>query len=68
MIWQGENANNIIYEQAISSIDLDQWNYYNFEDPLPINNNDQLWVGFYIESSNGFAGVVDFTGSQIYQD
>jgi hypothetical protein len=63
MVWQGENANNLIYEQAISSIDINQWNYYNFEDPLPINNNDHLWVGFYIESSNHFAGVGTFTGN-----
>lgn len=63
LIWQGPNAENLIYEQEITVIDFDVWNTITLINPVQIDANEELKVGFRMISSEEGAGVGEFTGN-----
>jgi len=47
-VWQGELAENLVYQQQISAVDSMVWNEINLEGSFEIDANSELWVGFEI--------------------
>lgn len=63
LIWQGPNAESLIYEEEITTIEYDEWNTITLTNPVHIDANEELQVGFRMISSEEGAGVGEFTGN-----
>ncbi len=62
-IWKGNNAAELIFQQTLSSINYEEWNEVTLSTPVSIDNNQQLWVGYYVETSGYTAGCGDYSGN-----
>lgn len=62
-IWKGENAAILLFEQELIDLTFDAWNEINLNSTIPIDPNEQLWVGFDVTSSGYPAGFGNFVGS-----
>lgn len=47
-IWQGEDADSLVYSQPISSIVNEAWNLVTLNDLIAINISSELWIGLEI--------------------
>lgn len=57
--WSGDSAENVPTSIVSSEIDLDQWNFFDVDPPIPIDVNESLWIGFHCNSRDGFPVSVD---------
>ena len=48
-IWTGENAETLVYEQAISSFTLGEWNDFALDTPYVIDASQPIYIGFNVE-------------------
>jgi len=62
-IWKEENASTLIYEQELFDLEYDNWNEITLNQSIPIDISEQLWVGFYVETSGYPAGAGNYTGN-----
>jgi len=46
LVWTGDNATNLVVNQAVANVIPEQWNEVFLENPVPINIFEELWVGF----------------------
>jgi len=47
-VWSGENASTLLIFQPLSDLVVNQWNSILLDTPVPININEELWVGYTI--------------------
>lgn len=52
-IWYGPNASTLIAQQLAVDVITGVWNELVFDVPIEINVNNELWVGYTIDPSNG---------------
>ncbi|PLX02061.1 MAG: hypothetical protein C0595_12375 [Marinilabiliales bacterium] len=59
-VWEGAEAENLIYEQFVTDVESEQFTEVQLESPVLIDNDKELWIGYYIHTSPGsFAAGVD---------
>ncbi|NOR87119.1 MAG: hypothetical protein GQ527_05870, partial [Bacteroidales bacterium] len=64
-IWSGENAEDLVYEEILPTVNYNEWNEITLETSVAINANTPLWVGYHIESNGGYVcGVGEYTGDE----
>lgn len=61
-IWEGDNAASLIYEQAVSSYQANQWNEIVLDQEVSFDHTKQIWVGFYVETTEYPAGYGTYSG------
>lgn len=53
-IWKGENGANLVYAQALGSINENSWNTVDLISPLSLDVSEELYIGFsIIDQPNG---------------
>ncbi|MFW5705748.1 MAG: carboxypeptidase regulatory-like domain-containing protein, partial [Bacteroidota bacterium] len=52
-IWKGENAVDLLYEQALENLSQDAWNTVTLDTPVAIDNTQELWVGYEVDHVAG---------------
>jgi hypothetical protein len=58
-IWQGANAANLIYSEAVASPIIGTMNEYVLATEVPFDINDELWIGFNVNTSTGYPAGCD---------
>ncbi len=58
-VWTGAGAANLVVDQAVASPLIGQWNYVTLTTPVPINIAQELWVGYYINTTTGYPAGCD---------
>lgn len=61
-IWEGGNYGNpgsLIYDIPIETPQINNWNEYLLENPVMIQENNEYWIGYYLNHNSGYypAGV-----------
>ncbi len=67
-IWNGDHAANLIYEENITEeIIIGEWNEIVLSNPIPIEENKELWVGYTITHESGtFSAATDAGPAVVY--
>jgi hypothetical protein len=58
-VWIGAGPANLVVDQAVSNPLINQWNYVTLSTPVPIDITQELWVGYYVNTTTGFPAGVD---------
>jgi hypothetical protein len=58
-VWFGEGAQNLVADQLVGSPISGQWNYVTLISPPPIDITQELWVGYYVNTTGGYPAGVD---------
>ncbi|TVR40567.1 MAG: hypothetical protein EA394_07840, partial [Bacteroidia bacterium] len=62
-VWQGNNPPSMVYEQAVTSYSLNEMNTIELTQPVNININEDLWVGYRLvadpDGSSLFPAAID---------
>ncbi len=53
-VWQGPNAATLLVDQAVPVVNLDEWNIIDVISPVPIDVNQELWIGLNVNASGGW--------------
>jgi len=51
-VYQGEDG-DVIYEQEVASVSFNDWNTINLDNPVEININESIWVGYHVVHNSG---------------
>jgi hypothetical protein len=62
-IWKGPNAGTLIHEQPLTSVNANEWNEVDLSTSVPIDVNDELWVGYYVVTTGFPAGCGNYMGN-----
>lgn len=57
-IWEGANA-SLVYEQDVNDPVIDSWNYILLDTIHPIDINQELWIGYHIQTLTGYPAGCD---------
>ncbi len=58
-VWVGAGAANMVVDQTVASPLIGQWNYVALTTPVPIDITNELWVGYYINTTTGYPAGCD---------
>jgi hypothetical protein len=58
-IWQGEGPDQMIYEQEVTDFQIEQWNHVVLSDSILVNINQELWIGYNINTPTGYPAGCD---------
>ncbi len=58
-VWQGENAANLLVEQPVANPTIDDWNEVELDNPVLIDNSQELWIGYRCNAQTGYPAGVD---------
>jgi hypothetical protein len=58
-VWMGEFAQNLLLDQQVESPLIGEWNNITLNVPIEIYNNQELWVGYHVNTSTGYPAGVD---------
>jgi hypothetical protein len=58
-VWIGAGAANLVVDQPVAAPIIGQWNYVTLTTPVPVDVTQELWVGYYINTTTGFPAGVD---------
>ena len=58
-IWQGDEAEQMIYEQEVTDFMVNEWNHIILSDSVLININQELWIGYNVNTPTGFPAGCD---------
>ncbi len=60
-IWEGENAQNLIYSETIDNVVVNEWNEHLLQDTITIELSSEYWVGYEIigQQSGSFPAGFD---------
>ncbi|MCF8365788.1 MAG: DUF4394 domain-containing protein, partial [Bacteroidales bacterium] len=53
MIWEGANAANLVYQQALSNLTWDEWNIISLDAMHMIDASAELWIGIKVVHVDG---------------
>ena len=59
VIWQGDLAEQLVYEQAVTDFQVNQWNHVVLSYPVFINISQELWVGYHLQTTSGYPAGCD---------
>jgi hypothetical protein len=52
-VWEGPNAQTLLYEEDLSGLLLGEWNDITLSTPVPIDVTKELWFGYTVDSPDG---------------
>jgi hypothetical protein len=61
-VWTGGSLSgpaNMIADQAVASPAIGAWNYVTLDSPVPIDITQDLWIGYYVNTTTGWPAGVD---------
>jgi hypothetical protein len=58
-VWSGENAENLIIDQEVQSPIIGDWNVIPLDSIIDVNINEELWVGYNVNTPAGYPAGVD---------
>ena len=58
-VWKGAGAANMVVDQTVANPVIGAWNYITLTIPVPVDINQELWIGYYVNSSTGFPAGCD---------
>jgi hypothetical protein len=58
-VWTGAGAANLVVDQVVSNPLISQWNYITLDTPVPIDISQELWVGYYVNTTTGYPAGCD---------
>jgi hypothetical protein len=58
-VWTGAGAENLVLDQPVANPVLDVWNFIDLETPVPVDINQELWVGYHVNSTWGYPAGCD---------
>jgi hypothetical protein len=58
-VWIGENAANLVLEQSVDNPVIGEWNHIALNTPVDIDINQELWVGYNVNTPDGYPAGVD---------
>jgi len=58
-VWIGAGAANLVVDQTVSNPVIGDWNTVMLTTPVPIDVTQELWVGYYINTTTGYPAGVD---------
>jgi hypothetical protein len=58
-IWLGAGPANLVVDQPVAAPLINQWNYVTLDTPVPIDISQELWVGYYVNTTTGFPAGTD---------
>jgi hypothetical protein len=58
-VWIGAGAANLVVDQAVANPVIGDWNTVMLTTPVPIDVTQELWVGYYINTTTGYPAGVD---------
>jgi hypothetical protein len=61
-VWTGGNISgpaNMVVDQTVSNPVIGSWNYVTLTTPVPIDITQELWVGYYINTTTGYPAGCD---------
>ena len=73
-VWKGENAASLVHHQPVSNPEIGAWNTVELNPPVLIEEEQELWFGYHINSQGGLPAGVDAGpavtgyGDMIYDD
>ena len=58
-VWKGSDSPELVYSQVINDFQWNQWNDIALTTPVPINDGDELWVGYHCDATAGYPAGID---------
>jgi len=58
-VWIGSDPDTFILDQVVESPVINQWNYESLDNPIEIDTNSDLWIGYHISTPTGYPAGVD---------
>ena len=58
-VWLGAGAANMVVDQAVAAPLIGQWNYVTLDTPVAIDISQELWVGYYVNTTTGYPAGCD---------
>ncbi|MCU0369799.1 MAG: T9SS type A sorting domain-containing protein [Bacteroidales bacterium] len=58
-VWIGPGAANLIYDWEVTDPVIAQWNYIPLVYPIIIDSEQELWVGYHVDTPVGYPAGVD---------
>lgn len=73
-VWKGSESPDLVYSQKLTDPQLGAWNEVVLDLPVPINEREELWVGYNCNATAGYPAGIDVgpkvagKGNMIYVD
>ena len=58
-VWKGAGAANMVVDQTVASPVIGAWNYITLTTPVPVDISQELWIGYYVNTTTGFPAGCD---------
>jgi len=58
-VWTGAGPANMVVDQAVSNPVIGSWNFVTLTTPVPIDISQELWVGYYVNTTTGYPAGCD---------
>jgi hypothetical protein len=58
-VWTGAGPANLVVDQAVASPVIGSWNYVTLTTPVMIDITQELWVGYYVNTTAGYPAGCD---------
>jgi hypothetical protein len=58
-VWTGAGPANLVVDQAVASPVIGSWNYVTLTTPVMIDITQELWVGYYVNTTTGYPAGCD---------
>ena len=58
-VWRGEGPDTLIADQLVTSPVIGEWNQVTLDEPVTINNTQDLWIGYHVNTLTGYPAGVD---------
>jgi hypothetical protein len=58
-VWFGAGAANLVVDQSVAAPLIGQWNTVTLDNPVLIDLNQELWVGYYVNAQTGYPAGCD---------
>jgi hypothetical protein len=58
-VWIGAGAADLVVDQPVPYPVIGQWNFIALLTPVLVNSDQDLWVGYYVDSQTGYPAGVD---------
>ncbi len=58
-VWKGAGAADMVVDQLVTNPEINAWNYITLDTPVPVDISQELWIGYYVNTSTGYPAGCD---------
>ena len=58
-VWKGAGAANMVVDQTVANLVIGAWNYITLTTPVPVDISEELWIGYYVNTTTGYPAGAD---------